>query len=378
MVPLPSYSRYDHKYFFWGKDVDISPEIIDSRSLIQDHRFKNVSYTRKYISFCSCLAKFFFNDYYLVLFLMPLLSNFDNRRKINHEVIMSYKQTLAGLAALIFCFSAAQTSAGPVQNIPAKVDWQVQGEWKLPASPLDVVYSLDQKHVFVLTDQHQILIYDPTGKLEGNIPVSKGVKAIDIAPRGENLYLIDSEKNTFTSLAVDFILPINIAGSPFLGKENAPVTIVEFSDFECPYCSEAVPLLEEALKKNPDTVKLVFKNMPLSAHRNAELAARAALAAKEQGKFWEFHNELFSTKNLNAQAIDAIAVKLKLDMTRFKQDIVSPKIQQELVQDLKDAEAAGVTGTPALFINGRALRNRSLPVIQGLIDDELKKVQSSH
>jgi predicted DsbA family dithiol-disulfide isomerase len=291
---------------------------------------------------------------------------------------MLYKQTVVAIAALTFCFSAGQTFAGPAENPLAKVDWQVQGEWKLPSAPLDVVYSLDQKHVFVLTDQHQVLIYDPTGKIEGSIPVSKGVKAIDIAPRGENLYLIDSDKNMFTSLAVDFILPINIAGSPFLGKENAPVTIVEFSDFECPYCSEAVPLLEETLKKNPDTVKLVFKNMPLSAHRYAELAARAALAAKEQGKFWEFHNELFSTKNLNAQTIDAIAVKLKLDIARFKQDIVSPKVQQEIVQDLKDAETAGVTGTPALFINGRALRNRSLPVIQELINDELKNVKSNH
>ena len=291
---------------------------------------------------------------------------------------MLHKQTVMALAMLLFFFSAGETFAAPAENTPAKVDWQVQGEWKLPTSPVDVVYSLDQKHVFVLTDQHQVLIYDPDGKIEGSIPVSQGVKAIDIAPRGESLYLMDSEKNTLTTIDVDFILPINIAGSPFLGKEDAPVTIVEFSDFECPYCSQAVPLLEEVLKKNPDTVKLVFKNMPLSAHRYAELAARAALAAKEQGKFWEFYHELFSAPKLNPPAIDAIAVKLKLDIPRFKRDIGSPKIQQELIQDLKDAETAGVTGTPAIFVNGRALRNRSLPAIQELIHDALKKVQSSH
>jgi len=132
------------------------------------------------------------------------------------------------------------------------------------------------------------------------------------------------------------------------------------------------------LKTNPETVKVVFKNMPLRSHQFAELAARAALAAKEQGKFWEFHHELFSTPKLNEQAIEAIAVKLSLDIARFKQDIVSPKIQQELALDLKDAETAGVTGTPAIFINGRALRNRSLQVIQEIIDNELKKVQSHH
>jgi protein-disulfide isomerase len=105
------------------------------------------------------------------------------------------------------------------------------------------------------------------------------------------------------------------------------------------------------LEKNPETVKIVFKNMPLRSHQFAEPAARAALAAKEQGKFWEFYHELFATQKLSAQAIEAIAVKLQLDISRFNQDMVSPRIRQKLIQDLKDAEDAGVTGTPAIFIN---------------------------
>jgi protein-disulfide isomerase len=153
---------------------------------------------------------------------------------------------------------------------------------------------------------------------------------------------------------------------------------VEFSDFQCPYCSQIGPLLEQVLKEHPDTVKIVFKNMPLRSHQFAELAARAALAAQEQGKFWEFYHELFTTQKLSGQAIDAIATKLQLDIPRYKLDMASPKIQQQLVQDLKDADEAGVTGTPAIFINGRALRTRSLPAIQQLIDDELKKTKSSH
>jgi protein-disulfide isomerase len=132
------------------------------------------------------------------------------------------------------------------------------------------------------------------------------------------------------------------------------------------------------LGKNPDSVKIVFKNMPLRSHQFAELAARAALAAKEQGKFWEFYHELFATQKLNAPAIEAIAVKLNLDIARYKQDLASPKIQQKIMQDLKDADEAGVTGTPAIFINGRALKNRSLEAIQQNIDDELKKVKSPH
>jgi hypothetical protein len=145
---------------------------------------------------------------------------------------MTYKHLLAALAALALCFSAERSFSALEANAPTKIDWKVQGEWKIPSAPLAVVYSLDQKHVFVLTDKHQVLVYDANGKIEGIIPVSSGVKAIDIAPRGESLYLIDGEKNTFTTVSVDFIIPINIAGSPFQGKENAPITIVEFSDFE--------------------------------------------------------------------------------------------------------------------------------------------------
>ena len=287
------------------------------------------------------------------------------------------KHTKTAIAASLFFLSAVQTFAESPEKPPVKIDWQTQTQWQLPAAPLGVSYSLDQKHVFVLTKEHQVLVYDPAGKLEGSIPVPQGVVAMDISPRGESLYLVDNEKQTLTTLAIDFIQPINIADSPFRGKENAPVTIVEFSDFECPYCQRAVPFLDEVLKKNPGTVKLVFKNMPLSAHPYADIAAGAALAAKEQGKFWEFYTALFAAPELNDQIIDGIAARLNLDIPRFKKDIASAKIRQELEQDLQDADTAGVTGTPAIFINGRALRSRTLPAIQKLIDDELKKVQKN-
>lgn len=289
-----------------------------------------------------------------------------------------HKKSAAAFAALMFCLSTQQVLAESQKKPPAKLDWQIQNEWKLPASPMAVVYSLDRKHIFILTNEHQVLIYDPAGQLEGSIPVPDGVIGMDIAPRGENLYLVDSEKRTLTTLAIDYIQSINIAGSPFRGKENAPVTIVEFSDFECPYCQQAVPLLAEILKKNPDTVKLVFKNMPLGSHQYAELAAGAALAAKEQGKFWEFHDELFAAKELNETTIQTIAGRLHLDIARFKADMISAKTQKSLEQDLVDADSAGVDGTPAIFVNGRALKSRSLQAMQKLIDDELKKGKTSN
>ncbi len=133
-----------------------------------------------------------------------------------------------------------------------------------------------------------------------------------------------------------------------------------------------MPLLEQVLEHNPDTVKIVLKNMPLSFHKFAEPAALAALAAGEQGKFWEFHDELFAaTSKLTPDVINAIGTKLDLNMEKFKKDLTSADIKQKLAQDLQDAKEAGVTGTPTLFVNGIKLKSRTLPAVQKIIDDEL-------
>ncbi len=113
--------------------------------------------------------------------------------------------------------------------------------------------------------------------------------------------------------------------------------------------------------------------MPLRFHPFADPAARAALAAGEQGKFWEFHDELFSLEELNQQAIDQIAVNLGLNIQKFNGDRNSPAIRQKINKDIRDAAAAGVTGTPTIFVNGRKLKNRSFQGFQALINEELKK-----
>ena len=275
------------------------------------------------------------------------------------------------LFTIILCTTASAASSDT--NNQTSLEWQVQKQWQLLESPVDVVHSLDGKYVFILTRKHLVYIYTSDGKLEGSIPVDKGVTAIDIAPRAEALYLIDQEKNSFSSLSIDFIRDINTAGSPFLGPENAPVTIALFTDFECPYCRKIEPLLAEVHKRNPENVKIVFKNMPLQFHKFADPAARAALAAGIQGKFWGFHDELFAGEQLNNQVIDAAAVKLGLDIEKWKKDMESQEIRRRVYMDIQDAQNAGVTGTPTIFINGRLLKNRSLQGFQELIDKELKK-----
>jgi protein-disulfide isomerase len=128
------------------------------------------------------------------------------------------------------------------------------------------------------------------------------------------------------------------------------------------------------LEKNPQTVKLVFKNKPLKFHKMAMPSARAAFAAREQGKFWEFHDRLFAEKKLSKEAFYKIAQDLKFDIPQFEKDMASPKIQTSINKDLADAKKAGVTSTPTAFINGRIPKQRSLVGFQNIINDELRKL----
>jgi len=129
------------------------------------------------------------------------------------------------------------------------------------------------------------------------------------------------------------------------------------------------------LEQYPNDVKLVFKNFPLERiHKFAKNAAIAALAANQQGKFWEYHDELFKNYNkLNDAKFDEIAQSLELNMEQFKQDMQNPAIAAIVQRDLKDGVAAGVRGTPSIFVNGRSLKQRSLPGFKQVIDDELAK-----
>lgn len=145
---------------------------------------------------------------------------------------MKYKLAATGCALLLTSFITGQALAVVNTTPPSKIDWKVEKSWDLPAKPLDIAYSLDGKQVFILTDQQTVLVFDNMGEQTGSIPVDKGVSAIDIAPRGERLFLINQETKAFSDLSIDFIVDINTAGSPYLGLATAPVTIAVFTDFE--------------------------------------------------------------------------------------------------------------------------------------------------
>ena len=136
-----------------------------------------------------------------------------------------------------------------------------------------------------------------------------------------------------------------------------------------------MPVLEQVLEKYSDDVKIVFKNFPLRNHKFALKAATAALAAKSQGKFWEFHDLLFKNYNkLNDQKIHEIALGLGLDQTEFEKKMKDPGIKAMIRQDLRDGAQAGVRATPTVFINGRRLKNRTLQGFQAAVDKELQKL----
>lgn len=286
---------------------------------------------------------------------------------------MNFRHVTASCLAAALLLSSAEVMAMAETGIDKRVEWKVQQSWPLASKPLSMVHSLDGKYVYVLTDKQQVQIFTTQGQLMGSIPVEKGVSQIDIAPQGELLYLVDGETQNFTAVSVSFVAEIDVAGAPFKGPADAPVTMTLFTDFECPYCRQIVPLLEEVLAKNPKTVKLAFKNMPLKFHKMAEPAAKAALAAHEQGKFWPFHDRLFAESRLSEDLIKKIATDLGLDMARFERDLASPSLQAKLQKDLIDAQSSGVTGTPTVFINGRAPKQRTLEGFQSIIDEELQK-----
>lgn len=162
--------------------------------------------------------------------------------------------------------------------------------------------------------------------------------------------------------------------TPSVGPENAPVTIIEFSDYECPFCSRVQGSVSELRDIYGDKVRWVYKNLPLSFHANAKPAAYAALAAHNQGKFWEFHKALWSQQaNLSDATYVAIAKQLGLDMDRFNKDRASDAIKARVETDLKQAEDMGARGTPHFIINGEPLSG-ALPTAEfrRVIDAQLK------
>lgn len=254
----------------------------------------------------------------------------------------------------------------------ASVDWEIKHFFTTEHSPIDIAYAAEDGLYFVLTKGGTLYIYSEKGKQKGKIPVDPAMNRIAVSAQGDKVILSSEQHKTVQEISITFQVNIGTEGAPFLGPADAPVTLVVFSDFQCTYCAQAGKMFEQVLERYPEQVKIVFKHFPLQFHKVARPAALAALAAQEQGKFWEFHDLLFkNVSSLTEEKIQGIAKELHLDMKRFQDDLDSPAIRQKLSKDLQDAVSAGVKGTPTLFVNGRLVKKRSS--VADIIREELAK-----
>jgi len=165
------------------------------------------------------------------------------------------------------------------------------------------------------------------------------------------------------------------ATGPGRGPENAPIKIVEFGDFQCPFCARLVPVLEQVFEKYGSKVRLVFRQFPLPFHSAAFKAAEASLCANDQGKFWDLHEAMYENQQqLQVDNLKAKATALGMNAEQFNSCLDSGKFSASVQADTQAGNQAGVLGTPALFINGRFISGAvPLDQITKIIDDELRR-----
>ncbi|MGD8376728.1 MAG: thioredoxin domain-containing protein [Acidobacteriota bacterium] len=165
------------------------------------------------------------------------------------------------------------------------------------------------------------------------------------------------------------------AGEPSMGPKDAAVTMVEFSDYQCPYCRRAQPTVDRVLETYGDRIRFVYRDYPLPMHPRATPASLAARCAGEQDKFWEYHNNLMTgAGDLSDADLESRATDLGLDIEAFKACIESGRYEATVQQGLQDGAQVGVSGTPAFFINGRHISGaQPFQVFQEILDDELAR-----
>jgi len=198
------------------------------------------------------------------------------------------------------------------------------------------------------------------------------------ARRGEFLAALRGQAKVVVNLKPPPVqrVAVSVLGAPFKGGDKAPVTIVEFSDFHCPFCKRVVPTLKQLESKYGDRVKLVFRDFPIeSLHPEVSKAHEAARCADEQGKFWAYHDKLFAgPANSSPELFHRFAKEVGLEPVAFETCLSSGKHEAAIKKDIEEGQRLGVGGTPAFFINGRLLSGaQPLEAFARVIDEELAR-----
>ncbi|MGA1869314.1 MAG: thioredoxin domain-containing protein [bacterium] len=259
-------------------------------------------------------------------------------------------------------------------TISAKVAWNILETITLDDTPIDVAVSHDESLAYILLTK-SICVYSLQDKrATDTIPLKGTFSRIILSSDEEKLYLTDKKSKQVSIINITMIYSIETGNSPVIGKPEAPVSIVAFLDYQCPYCAKIYPVLEKLAEKYPNDVNLIIKHYPLRMHRFAQKAAQAALAASQQNKYKESTQILMANyKNLNDATIKKYIQETGIDMSTFDKAFNDPALQHIISQDMKLGAQLKVRGVPSLFINGRGVKNRSFDALSRMIESELKK-----
>ncbi len=260
------------------------------------------------------------------------------------EYLIDQAASKAGLSTDAYLKKQVDDKAGKVTEADAKKffdDHKLQSRYKFPEVKDRIIALLDRQRV-----------QERRRALMDELRAATPVKILIETPR----------------------VAVNSAGHPSLGPDNAPVTIVEFGDFQCPFCARAEASLKEVRAKYGDKIRLVYFDFPLPIHNHAMDAAKAARCANEQGKFWPFHDALFADQSKLAPAdLKATAKRLGLDTAKFGECFDKGKYEAAVHDDEKYGQQLGVDGTPTFYLDGRQLTGaQPTEEFSEIIDDELK------
>ncbi len=281
---------------------------------------------------------------------------FENQRKLKEDDLLEYAKGL-GLDEKQF-----KASLGDHRYKP-QVDREVQQAVKLGATGTPA---------FFVNGRY----------LSGAKPLDSFVKVIDEELSGKEIsskwgknVKEGKKKKKRREEDPNKIYNIPVGDAPFKGPKDAPITVVVFQDFQCPFSKRSQSTTKQLMDAYPNQVKLAFKNFPLGFHKQAVIAAEAAMAAGAQGKFWEMHDKIFANqKQIGIDNLKGYAQELNLDMKKFNEDLETHKFKKVVDGDMKLARGAGVRGTPTFFINGKKLVGaKPLTAFQKIIDGLLKK-----
>jgi protein-disulfide isomerase len=256
----------------------------------------------------------------------------------------------------------------------AKVEWEMLKDISLDDAPKDIIITRDGTTAYILGEQSIILFSLQENRVIETIPLKAAFSNIALAPDETTLFLTSPQSKQISLMQIAQVYEIEAGKSPVIGKAKAPVSIVAFLDYQCPYCARVYPTLKQLLEKYPKDVGLIIKHYPLPMHRFAEKAAQAALAAEKQNKYDKLTEVLFANfSKLNDQTIQQYAQEAGLDVKKFEKDMTDSSVNEIISADKQLAQKLKVRAVPTIFINGAAAKGRTVEAFSQMVEQELKK-----